>query len=642
MPNETRKVDLPLQYRVAPIESFDERTRTVNVVWTSGAREVRMDPWTGERYIEELALGGAVDMSRLQNGAPVLDMHNTERFLGLYGDQRLGIIGVVESASISDTEGRASLRFSQRAEVDPVVKDVRDGVIRNISVGYKIEAIDATQRDSKTGLPIYRATKWQPREISFVTAGVDGAAVVRSDQQRTYPCEIVENSMPKPNDANDATETTKPTPAELARMRTIRELVTRGSLPAAFATELIEGGATVAEARQRVTAELAKITEATEIRSGIVDGAGDLNNPVVRVGFMGEALAHRFGALRGELSEPARPFAYMTACELLRAQLEMFGTRTTGWPKSKIVSRYFEMLARAPAHGISDFPNLFGDVAQRSLRQGYMSYQGGLKRIARKRTAADFRTMHRIQFGEAPALLEVKPGGEITSGTIAESKEAYALATYGRIFGVTRQAVINDDLGGLTTMGEKWGRAAAEREASCFIDLISPNSGNGVTMDDGAPLFGTAHNNYSTGATTGTIEVGSVGVGVSKMRLQKGLDDTTPIDAQPAFVVVPAAKETQARQLVATITPAQTADAQPYKLDVVVDPRLDAISAAAWFLAADPNTIDTLEYAYLEGQEGVYTETRVGFEIDGMEFKARLDFACAAVDHRGLWKASGS
>jgi hypothetical protein len=52
-------------------------------------------------------------------------------------------------------------------------------------------------------------------------------------------------------------------------------------------------------------------------------------------------------------------------------------------------------------------------------------------------------------------------------------------------------------------------------------------------------------------------------------------------------------------------------------------------------------TIDTIEYCYLDGNEGVYIETRNGFEVDGMEIKARLDFAAKAIDFRGLYKSTG-
>ena len=77
-------------------------------------------------------------------------------------------------------------------------------------------------------------------------------------------------------------------------------------------------------------------------------------------------------------------------------------------------------------------------------------------------------------------------------------------------------------------------------------------------------------------------------------------------------------------------------------LAVIAEPRLDPASGAVpWFLVASPAAIDTIEYAYLEGQEGVALETRMGFDVDGVEVRARLDFGAKAIDWRGLYKNPG-
>jgi hypothetical protein len=75
-------------------------------------------------------------------------------------------------------------------------------------------------------------------------------------------------------------------------------------------------------------------------------------------------------------------------------------------------------------------------------------------------------------------------------------------------------------------------------------------------------------------------------------------------------------------------------------LTPICEPRLDA-TAPAWYAFADPNQIDTIEYSFLAGQEGVYFETKQGWEPDGIELKARLDFAAAAIDFRGVQKNNG-
>jgi hypothetical protein len=132
------------------------------------------------------------------------------------------------------------------------------------------------------------------------------------------------------------------------------------------------------------------------------------------------------------------------------------------------------------------------------------------------------------------------------------------------------------------------------------------------------------------------------------MRLQKGLEGR-PINVQAKYLIVPARQETLAEQFTsADFVSAKSSDINPFRqgrpsaLEVVPEPRLDATSALSWYMAADPAQIDTVEYAHLEGQEGVYIETRQGFDVDGIEIKARLDFAAKALDYRGLYKNPGA
>ena len=117
------------------------------------------------------------------------------------------------------------------------------------------------------------------------------------------------------------------------------------------------------------------------------------------------------------------------------------------------------------------------------------------------------------------------------------------------------------------------------------------------------------------------------------------------MNIRPRFLIVPAAKETIAAQFVSqAYVASQSSVVNPFagSLDVVAEARLDDNSATAWYLAADPSVIDTIEYCYLEGQQGAYIETRQGFEVDGMEIKVRLDFAAKAIDYRGLYKNNGA
>ena len=130
------------------------------------------------------------------------------------------------------------------------------------------------------------------------------------------------------------------------------------------------------------------------------------------------------------------------------------------------------------------------------------------------------------------------------------------------------------------------------------------------------------------------------------MAKQTGLDGKTILNIRPVFLVVPSSLELEAEQLIArNLVPARTSNVVPESirsLAVISEPRLDPASGAVpWYLFASPSAIDTIEYAYLEGQEGVYIETRMGFDVDGVEIKARLDFGAKAIDWRGMYRNPG-
>lgn len=210
----------------------------------------------------------------------------------------------------------------------------------------------------------------------------------------------------------------------------------------------------------------------------------------------------------------------------------------------------------------------------------------------------------------------------------------YALATYGKVVAISRQTIINDDLDAFTRIPAMFGRAAADLESDTVWGIITANA----AMADEIALFHASHGNLA--GSGGAIAVATLGAGRAAMRKQTGLNGAH-LNITPAYIIVPAALESLAEQYTSNqYVSAKSSDINPYagKLTPIVEPRLDAVSGTNWYLAADPAQIDTIEYAYLEGQEGVYLETRMGYDVDGIEIKARLDFAAKAIDHRGLYK----
>jgi hypothetical protein len=169
----------PLDRRGA-VGSVDVQKRTVELVFSTGAGVVRYDWLDGKQYLERLSLEAAhIRLDRLNAGAPLLNAHSA---LSL-ADQ----IGVVEPGSVKLTkqEARATVRFSKRADVEPFFQDVCDGIIRNVSVGYRVHRFEEQAAGKDNALPVRLATDWEPYEISLVPMGADAGAGVRTSSTLT-------------------------------------------------------------------------------------------------------------------------------------------------------------------------------------------------------------------------------------------------------------------------------------------------------------------------------------------------------------------------------------------------------------------------------------------------------------------------
>jgi hypothetical protein len=283
-------------------------------------------------------------------------------------------------------------------------------------------------------------------------------------------------------------------------------------------------------------------------------------------------------------------------------------------------------------HTTSDFPIILGDTVGRVLRDAYQAAPSGIRRLGRQTTARDFRAVNKIMLGEAPLLEKLNEHGEIKAGTMAEAREAYKVETWARKIGITRQVLVNDDLGAFSDLARRMGQAAAETEARILVALLEAGSGNGPTMSDGKTLFHADHGNKA--GTGAAISDATLSAARLALRTQKGIEDRT-IRVTPRNLLVPPALETTAEKWLASIAPATAADVNPFSgsLSLVVEPRLS--SATRWYVTADPGEIDGLEFAYLSGAEGPQVESRSGWDVDGVEIRVILDFGA------GLHRPSG-
>ena len=416
---------------------------------------------------------------------------------------------------------------------------------------------------------------------------------------------------------------------ERQRVNSIDALCATHKVPELRA-KLVDGGMTLDAARSAILdAVAARDAGGTAARLPFAQNETLVDETDTRRAAVENAILHRASPGLIKLTDTGRQYRGMSLLEMGRELLEKAGENTRGMDKLNLAQR---------ALATSDFPIILANVANKTLRTGYESAPQTFKPFTRETSATDFKTIQRSSLGDAPTLKQVNEHGEFTIGTIGEGKESYQLATYGRIVAITRQTIINDDLGAFADLPSKFGVAAANLESDIVWGIITANA----AMNDTVALF---HANHGNLTGTGTaISVAALGIGRALMRKQTSIDGN-PINVQARYLLVPAALETVAQQYTSSAyMSSQSSNINPFAgtLEVIAEPRLDVNSATAWYLAASPGQIDTVEYAYLEGQQGVYIESRNGFEVDGLEIKARLDFAAKAIDWRGLYKNVGA
>jgi hypothetical protein len=350
------------------------------------------------------------------------------------------------------------------------------------------------------------------------------------------------------------------------------------------------------------------------------------------------AIQHRVAPEFFKLEDHGREYRGLTLLEVGKVFLQAQRIRTTNLSKMEIAGLALGLNVRAGMHTTSDYALLLADVANKTLRKAYEEAPQTFQVIGRRVSLPDFKPVKRLQLGEAPALLEVNEHGEYSRGTIGEGREQFQLATYGRVFAITRKALVNDDTDAFARVTTLFGRAARNLESDLCWEQISSNP----TMGDSIALFHASHGNLASPPSI--LDVSGLSDGRQAMRRQTGLDGTTKLNVTPKYLLVPTTLETTADQLIGTITPATVANANPFsgQLTKIVEPRLDDVSESAWYIAASPDQIDILEYAFLEGEDGPMVESRIGFDIDGLEIKARHDFAAKVIDHRGLYLNEGT
>lgn len=322
--------------------------------------------------------------------------------------------------------------------------------------------------------------------------------------------------------------------------------------------------------------------------------------------------------------------------DLARATLERNGVSTGRMTKMDLVAAAF-------THSTGDFGNILSNVASKSMLKGWDDAEEVYDRFTARGTLPDFKAATRVDLGAFPSLREVRPGAEFKHVSLTDRAETIQLATYGELFSINRQAIINDDMGLFSTVPGRFGRAARRTVGDLVFAVITGNQ----VMSDGTALFHADHDNLATGAAPTTAVIDGMR---QKMALQKDPDNNvTALNIRPSFMLAPVALAGQLMQVIESeteIAASQNNSRRPNYVrniaDVISDARLDAASATAYYMLTNPSMHDTIEVAYLDGIEQPFLDQMMGWTIDGSEFKVRIDAGVKALDFRGMVKNPGA
>lgn len=623
-------------------KTVNEENRTIDVVFATET-PVRMFTWEDGVVDEILSMDPAhVNMQRLNSGAPVLDNHN--RYEGTEG-----VLGVVENARIENGVGVATLRFSTRDEVNGTWQDVKTGILRGISVGYSVQRYEITKEEGKRTQ--YLATNWEPYEISFAPVQADPNSQVRNKKPiidnnknedkmnelelralaiglpKTATLQEVEKAeQEKVRKATEAVEAAKL--AERTRSIDITEAVRSAGLKPEFADKLVKDGISVDESRKLIIDEIAKNNVELNGQNRSITVGKEQSEKTREA--MTEALVHRTNP--GEtLSEAGRAFRNMSLFDMAKVSLEAAGENTRNMSRREIA----EEALKQRAHSTSDFPIILGATVNKTLRKAYDLQARTFQPFSRRVNIADFKSVTRAQISNlVGAFDQIPEGGEYKLATLTEGKETYKLAKYGKLININWEAIINDDLNAFSRTPQAIAAKAATKQSDIVYNILLDNA----AMNDTVALFHATHGNLGTAAA---INGTSLSLARAAMRKQTDLNGDF-INVSPKYLIVGPDKETEAQQLInALIVAAKTVDTNVFRgaLEIIVDPR---VTGNKWFLSADPNQIDTVEYAFLDGESELFTDSRPSFTTDGIEIKARMVFAAKAIDHRGLYYNPGA
>ena len=326
----------------------------------------------------------------------------------------------------------------------------------------------------------------------------------------------------------------------------------------------------------------------------------------------------------------ARAYLGMSLVEIAAECIGYTGRFMSGSQRAgEILTRAFE--------STSDFPFVFENVLNKSLLARYELHAPTYRNIADERPFRDFRPHPQIRVGEFPAPQPVSETGELQYGSSADVGTNVSVVPYGVVFPVSRQMLVNDELGAIDQLLANAGTIVSAFENTAFFDMLLANP---TYTGDSTPIFATAHNNIVESGSGAAPSISTIGTARAAIRQQK-----TPggyyLGYQPSILLTGPLMETAGAQMVKAITPTLTTSLNPFEgqLKHVSDPN---IGGTSWYLMIDPTELPCFMFGMLEGQDGPRIRVHSPFGVQGLQISLETDFGSGGLDFRGVYLNAGS
>lgn len=664
---------------------LQEDKRLIQVSFSS---EQPYPRWFGTEILEHDP--DSIDFTRLNNVGVSLFNHNPNI-----------VIGIPEESYLDAKSRRTytGIVFDDDEDGEKIYQKVKKGILRGVSVGYSVEVWEevkegAVSTNGRFKGPCWIAKRWTPLEVSIVSVPADDSVGVGRSLEdemierhlaerlaKYFNIPVVQDNHERKNNMNLellCKSLGLDYNALLSRGMTddqIKELVSdlqkRSNVSPVSPTPPADSAAdtkkAVEEEKQRALEinalcrdygieeekkeEFLKNSSIDQVKSYILEKAKDSMKPIgaapsanVRIQEAEEdkireaasdGLLMRGGVRLAKPAEGANSYRGIRLRDLAIDVLEREGVSGA----HKLDNDELYKRALTPDGALS---SIFTNTINKSMSVAYKAAAPTFMAWVGVGSNSDFKTVTHYQISEAGDLEEMTQTGEFKNDEISDTGVSKRVKTFGKKFGFTRQALINDDLGVLVKVPQSYVRAALRKRNQLVYKTLADNT---LKIYDGKALFCVEHKNYDgTGAEISTT---SIGEGRKAMRKQKNLRNKETLNIAPQFLIVPAALETKAAQFLKSVADpdgahAGVANIYQNSMTPIVDAELDIYSEKSWYLAANPGDIDTIEVTYLNGNEMPTLESRDGFDFLGIEWRIFDDFGVTALDHRGLYCNKGA